>query len=43
MWQVRALVQDLRHNKVKVDIQELRQYMIAPGGFHKGALERELG
>jgi len=41
--QVRALVQDMRSGKVQVDLQELRHYMKAPGGFHTGALERETG
>lgn len=42
-YEVRALIQDLRSHKVVVDIQELRHYMTAPGGFHKGALEKEVG
>lgn len=42
-YEVRSLVQDLRNPRLKVDIQELRRYMIAPGGFHTKALEKELG
>jgi len=40
LLQVRALVQDLRVKGLTVDIQELRRYMNAPGGFHTHALEK---
>lgn len=40
--QVRALVQDMRQG-LKVDLADIKHYLTAPGGFHVGALERELG
>ncbi len=43
MYEIRALVQDLRNPRLKVDIQDIRNYMLAPGGFHIGAMEREMG
>jgi hypothetical protein len=41
--QIRALIQDLRRASLQVDIQDLRKYLTAPGGFHTHALERESG
>jgi hypothetical protein len=41
--QVRSLLADLRQPLLQVDIQDIRKYMQAPGGFHTHTLEKDMG